>query len=145
VKYCSSRCRVLAATKRIKRVCLFCDEIFEASRAFVKGGGGKYCSTRCFGLGQRTGCLTCGYRKITTDDGVFLEHRYLMSKYLGRSLKENETVHHKNGVRDDNRIENLELREGNHGPHQRVEDLIRDAIWRLTEAGYIVIKNEVVK
>jgi hypothetical protein len=86
-----------------------------------------------------------GYRKITTDEGVFLEHRYLMSKYLGRPLKISETVHHKNGIRNDNRIENLELREGNHGPNQRVEDLIKDAIWRLVEAGYTVTKNEGVR
>ena len=77
-------------------------------------------------------CKTAGY---------IHEHRFVMSEYLGRPLRKGENVHHINGNRADNRIENLELWTTVQPSGQRVKDKIEWAKSFLREYGYEIIGN----
>lgn len=58
---------------------------------------------------------------------VTLQHRVIMAQKIGRELLPHESVHHKNGIRNDNRIENLELWSSFQPSGQRVEDKVKYA------------------
>ena len=66
-----------------------------------------------------------GYIAIKTKNGWVREHRHTMAIRLGRDLLPGEEVHHINGIRSDNRPENLELWIVSQPKGQRVSDILK--------------------
>jgi hypothetical protein len=56
-----------------------------------------------------------GYRELKIDGRTVKEHRFVMEQHLGRKLAPAEDIHHINGVKTDNRVENLLIVD--HGKH----------------------------
>ena len=82
--------------------------------------------------------------RANPNSGRVREHIIVMEQVLGRLLERGEEVHHINGVRDDNRPENLELWTKSHPSGARVEDVIkyvvahhRDAVLEALKIGAV--------
>lgn len=112
----------------IKVVCEICHQAFKVKPSRMKRGNVRFCSRECHEQDYKKITYkkrTDGYIQITGNGLNILEHRYVMTQYLGREIHKWEHVHHKNGDRSDNNLDNLELltiRE--HGKlHSRERDL----------------------
>ena len=114
-----------------------CGKKYYARAASVKYGGSLSCGCLRKLRGQdhyawkggktknSDGYVRLRYRDIEGNTVSIFEHRKIMQDHLGRDLRDTEYVHHKNGVRDDNRIENLELWSSSQPPGQRIDDLVK--------------------
>lgn len=129
----TKECRVTGCTSKVrcKQLCSL-----HYTRFQKKGTTDKYFSRNLNGEGTVD---SSGYRIIS---GVF-EHRLVMEKHLGRRLKAYENVHHLNGVRLDNRIENLEIWNTSQPCGQRIPDKIKYALEILNEYAPDLLKEEI--
>lgn len=107
---------------KIKFNCINCgnEDFYQSSQDKFYKGNGKFCSKKCRNIfyskypekhpSFKNGSIdSSGYISISLAGKRNRQHRIIMERHLGRKLLKNEHVHHKNGIKHDNRIENLEV------------------------------------
>ena len=124
--FCSMVCYGKDKRKRIKLFCVKCNKEFETIPAEIRKGR-MFCSKSCRASATQNGSDSHrwkGEKKINYQGYVLIykpkhpycnkdryiqEHRLIIEKHLGRYLHPFEVIHHKNRVKIDNRLENLEI------------------------------------
>lgn len=125
-KTCSLQCKKEIQIKKRIKICLYCRNKFKADGQYNKKR--KFCSPQCAGLAYKGNKSPKwkggriiegkGYVSVTIPlnhplklkgKRYIAEHRLIMEKHTGRFLKSSEFVHHLNGDKKDNRVENLAL------------------------------------
>lgn len=99
--------------------CKKLERISKTGENAVNWRGGKYIDDDGYV------CVYCPEHPNAKSNGYVREHRYVMSIFLERKLLKEENVHHINGDRTDNRLENLELWSKSQPPGQRIADKIK--------------------
>ena len=140
--------------QRVERLCEYCAKEISLQPNQIEGRQHNFCSQKCYALwlsqnkrgessnrwkggSRRNGA---GYIEIRLQPDNFfysmmsirhyvLEHRLVMAQHLKRCLLPWEVIHHINGQKDDNRIENLQLL-GSRGKHNTAQNKVLKRLLR---------------